>query len=41
MQLENRTAIVAGGAVYAGGAGQARRRPGTDDSVVQGEVVNE
>ena len=33
--------FVAGGAVYAGGAGQARRRPGTDDSVVQGEVVNE
>lgn len=33
--------FVAGGAVYVGGEGQARRRPGTDDSVIQGEVVNE
>jgi UPF0716 protein FxsA len=33
--------FVAGGVVYAGGAGRTRRSPGTDDSVVPGEVVNE
>jgi UPF0716 protein FxsA len=33
--------FVAGGTVYAGGVGQARRGAGPDDTVVQGEVVNE
>jgi len=33
--------LLAGSAPYTGGAGQARRGPGTDDSVVRGEVVNE
>ena len=32
---------VSGSAVYAGEAGRSRRRPGEDDSVIQGEVVNE
>ena len=33
--------FVAGNAVYAGGAGRSRQRPGDDDSVIPGEVVNE
>jgi UPF0716 protein FxsA len=33
--------FVTGGVVYAGGAGRTRRSPGSDETVVQGEVVNE
>ena len=29
------------GTFYVGGPGQARRRPGTDESVVRGEVLND
>ena len=33
--------LAAGSSVYVGGTGRSRQRPGDDDSVIPGEVVNE